>query len=279
MTRGSAAEGLQGAAQQSLAHRGDVRHASGRGQCMLLRGHNQAHPPLSVLVAQDVLLDQGRKPEGLEAVLPRQRAQRGVGHHKLLVGGVLQAVLLHVGPHVLGDGRARGGAGAHPGRHGGGQAQGLGEAVDPLLARRRRAAWIGPRPDAPRRCLRRARSCVVVVVVVGGLHPGRVLYEAVPAEVLVHLEHVRRLAGEDGGQRVVQQDAAPVLGVLQVVLLDVGPQPLHHLRPGQAGLAQEGLHCWGKRAAQPRAGVAGPLTPGRKAPGVGGKGGDHGSER
>src|SRR5688572_12983636 len=79
------------------------------------------------------------------------------------------------------------------------------------------------------------------------------------ADEFGHLEHVdRRLAAEDRLQRRVGVDHSLVLGVLQLVLLDVGPQPLRHFRArnrlrahdlGQGGVRRDWRHERGIRLA------------------------------
>jgi hypothetical protein len=51
--------------------------------------------------------------------------------------------------------------------------------------------------------------------------------------MLVHLEHGDLRLAEDRLELVVGQDLATILRVLQIMLLDVIPDPAHHLRPGQ----------------------------------------------
>src|SRR3954471_8434879 len=52
-------------------------------------------------------------------------------------------------------------------------------------------------------------------------------------EMLVHLEHGHSILAKDLLELVVGQDLAAVLGVLQVVGLDVVPDLAHHFAPGQ----------------------------------------------
>src|SRR4051794_41709350 len=60
----------------------------------------------------------------------------------------------------------------------------------------------------------------------------------VPGKVLVHLEHGHLVLAEDALELVVGQDLAAVLRVLQVVGLDVVPQPYSPPRPGVAVLGR-----------------------------------------
>src|SRR4051794_24250728 len=55
----------------------------------------------------------------------------------------------------------------------------------------------------------------------------------VPGEVLVHLEHGHLVLAEDALELVVGQNLTAVLGVLQVMGLDVVPDLAQHLAPGQ----------------------------------------------
>ena len=54
-----------------------------------------------------------------------------------------------------------------------------------------------------------------------------------PAQVLVHLEHVGRLLAEYLCQLVIGINLSPVLGVLQIVFLDTSPDFAHDLAAGQ----------------------------------------------
>src|SRR4029079_14168925 len=58
-----------------------------------------------------------------------------------------------------------------------------------------------------------------------------------PREVLVHLEHGHLVLAEDALELVVGQDLTAVLGVLQVVGLDVLPDLAHDLAPGHRSWA------------------------------------------
>ena len=51
--------------------------------------------------------------------------------------------------------------------------------------------------------------------------------------MLGHAEGADLLAAEDGLHGLVGLEELLVLGVLQLVLLDVGPEPLDHLGPGE----------------------------------------------
>src|SRR5260221_3983822 len=63
-----------------------------------------------------------------------------------------------------------------------------------------------------------------------GADPCGGLFLQMPGEVLVHLEHADRgLAAEHRLELGVSQDLALVGGILQVVLLDVGPDLRDHL--------------------------------------------------
>src|SRR5947209_980110 len=59
-------------------------------------------------------------------------------------------------------------------------------------------------------------------------------------EKLVHLEHRHFLFAEDGFELVVGQDLAPVLRILQIVLLDVNPELADGFGPRQ-GLVADNL--------------------------------------
>ena len=50
-------------------------------------------------------------------------------------------------------------------------------------------------------------------------------------EVLGHAEGLDLLVAEHGLHELVRGEVLLVLRVLQLLLLEVGPQPLHHLRP------------------------------------------------
>jgi hypothetical protein len=59
--------------------------------------------------------------------------------------------------------------------------------------------------------------------------------------VLVHLEHADPvLATKDWPELVISQDLALVLGVLEIVGLDVLPNLAHHFRAGQGRRANNG---------------------------------------
>src|SRR4051812_30803313 len=64
-------------------------------------------------------------------------------------------------------------------------------------------------------------------------NPSRTRSGQVPGEVFVHLEHGHLVLAEDALELVVGQDLTAVVGVLQVVGLDVVPYLAHHLAPGQ----------------------------------------------
>ena len=54
-------------------------------------------------------------------------------------------------------------------------------------------------------------------------------------EVLDHAEGPHLLLSKDGDHFLVWLEELLVVRVLELLLLDVGPQPLDHLRPGQGG--------------------------------------------
>src|SRR5436305_11851742 len=58
-------------------------------------------------------------------------------------------------------------------------------------------------------------------------------------EKLVHLEHRHFLFAEDGFELVVGKDLAPVLWVLQIVLLDVNPKLADGFGPRQRLVADD----------------------------------------
>ena len=85
------------------------------------------------------------------------------------------------------------------------------------------------------------------------------VYEHVLGQVFLHREHGDALPGEDGLHLVVQQHPSAVLGVLQVVGLDVLPHLLHHLGARAALHAEEGAHRLGQDVAEAGGAAAGAL--------------------
>ena len=51
-------------------------------------------------------------------------------------------------------------------------------------------------------------------------------------EDFIHLEHINLIRVEDRSEKIIAENFPLVTRVLEVVLLDILPQLLHHLRPG-----------------------------------------------
>ena len=81
--------------------------------------------------------------EGAELLLAEHLGHLGVGGEELLVGGVLELVLLEVGPELLDALGAGGLLLAHDGGEVGGELHGLGDAVGLLSLRHGDEIWWG----------------------------------------------------------------------------------------------------------------------------------------
>src|SRR4028119_151468 len=79
------------------------------------------------------------------------------------------------------------------------------------------------------------------------------------AQMLVHLEHADRFLAEDLLQLVVGIDLPPILGVLKIVLLDIGPDLADDLATREVVLADDlgEFRRWGHGRGDPAPRAAG----------------------